>query len=366
MHISRVSRYLMAEVGLSWLAVTVVLLVVLLTNRLIHFLADAASGDIPANLLFVLLGLKALANLGTVLPASFFLAIVLALGRLYRDSEMAALAACGVGPRELFRALLLLAVPLALLVGYLSLVFGPWAEQTAQRVLAQALQSDRLQGVRPGRFLNLGGGQAVAYVASVDAEGIMHGIFARTEQGGEPVLIMAERARREVDPDTGDRFLVLLDGWRYQGVPGQSEWRVIRFRQHGLSLGESGPVHFTAARDALTSWQLWHSEDRAARAQLQWRLSMPLVTLVLTLLALPLSKSAPREGRYAKLLLAVLAYVLYFNLLKIAQGLLSQGRYSESLGLWWVHVLMLGIALAALQLRFQVLRRVPPRGGRRA
>jgi lipopolysaccharide export system permease protein len=354
----------MTEVGLSWLAVTIVLLVVLLTNRLTHFLADAASGDIPANLLFVLLGLKALANLGTVLPASFFLAIVMALGRLSRDSEMAALAACGVGPRELFRALLLLAMPLALLVGYLSLVLGPWAEHTAQQVLAQAQQSNRLQGVRPGRFLDLGTGPAVAYVASVDAAGVMHGIFARAEQGGEPVLITAKQARREVDPDTGDRFLVLLDGWRYQGVPGQREWRVIRFRQHGLSLG-GGPVHFTAARDALTTRQLWHSKDRAARAQLQWRLSMPLVTLVLTLLALPLSKSAPREGRYAKLLLAVLAYMLYFNLLKVAQGLLSQGRYPADLGLWWVHALMLGIALAALQLRFQILHRLPPRSGRR-
>ena len=356
----------MAEVGLSWLAVTVVLLVVLLTNRLIHFLADAASGDIPANLLFVLLGLKALANLGTVLPASFFLAIVMALGRLYRDSEMAALAACGVGPRELFRALLLLAVPLALLVGYLSLVFGPWAEHTAQQVLAQAQQSNRLQGVRPGRFLDLGSGQAVAFVTSVDAQGIMHGIFARAEQGGQPVLIAAERAQREVDPATGDQFLVLLDGWRYQGVPGQREWRVIRFRQHGLSLGGSGPVHFTVARDALTSWQLWHTEDRAARAQLQWRLSMPLVTLVLTLLALPLSKSAPREGRYGKLVAAVLAYVLYFNLLKVAQDLLSHGAYPEGVGLWWVHVLMLGLALAALQLRFRILHRRPPGGGRGA
>ncbi|HET8700306.1 MAG TPA: LPS export ABC transporter permease LptF [Nitrococcus sp.] len=364
MHISRVSRYLMTEVGLSWLAVTVVLMVVLLTNRFIHFLADAASGNIPANLLFVLLGLKALANLGTVLPASFFLAIVMALGRLYRDSEMAALTACGVGPRELLRGLLLLAVPLALLVGYLSLVFGPWAEHTAQRMVAQAQQSDRLQGVFPGRFLDLGSGQAVAYVASVDAKGIMHGIFARAEQGGEPVLVVAKRARRKVDPASGNRFLVLLDGRRYQGVPGQRAWRVIRFRQHGLSLGGSGPVHFTAADDALTSWQLWHSSDRAARAQLQWRLSMPLVTLVLTLLALPLSKSTPREGRYAKLLLAVLAYMLYFNLLKVAQGLLSHGRYPEGFGLWWVHVLMLGIALAALQLRFQILHRVQPDGRR--
>lgn len=365
MRISRISRYLMAEVGWSWLAVTVVLLVVLLTNRLIHFLADAANGDIPANLLFVLLGLKLLAKLGTVLPASFFLAIMMALGRLYRDSEMAALVACGVGPGELFRALLLLAAPLVLLVGFLSLVFGPWAEHTAQRVLAQAQQSDRIQGVRPGRFLELGDGRAVVYVASVDAKGVMHGIFARAEQDGEPVLIVAERARREVNPDTGAQFLVLLNGRRYQGVPGQREWRVIHFRQHGLSLGTSGPVHFTAERDALTTWELWHAESRAARAELQWRLSMPLVTLVLTLFALPLSKSAPREGRYAKLLTAVFVYALYFNLLKVAQELLSQGRYPEGIGLWWVHGLMAGAALAALQLRFQVLHRVPPGSRRR-
>ncbi|MDN5848962.1 MAG: LPS export ABC transporter permease LptF [Nitrococcus sp.] len=362
---SRISRYLMAEVGWSWLAVTVVLLVVLLTNRLVRFLADAASGDVPANLVFVLLGLKALANLGIVLPASFFLAIVMALGRLYRDSEMAAMAACGVGPRELLRALLLLAVPSALLVGYLSLVVAPWAEDTVQRVLAQAQQSNRLQGVRPGRFLELGAGQAVAYVTSVDAEGVMHGLFARAEQDGKPVLITAERARREVDPNTGTQFLVLLDGYRYQGVPGHGEWRVIHFRQHGLNLGTSGPAHVNVHRDALTSWQLWQTETLAAQAELQWRLSMPLVTLVLTLLALPLSKSAPREGRYAKLITAVLAYVLYFNLLEVAQELLSDGRYPAGLGLWWVHALMLGIASTALQLRFQVLHRRPSAGSTR-
>lgn len=365
MRISRVSRYVIAEVGLSWLAVTVVLLVVLLTNRFIRFLADAASGDIPANLLFALLGLKALANLGTVLPASFFLAIIMGLGRLYRDSEMAALAACGVGPRELSRALLLLAVPLALLVGYLSLVFGPWAEHTAQRLVAEAQQSNRLQGVRPGRFLDFGRGATVAYVASVDAEGVMHGVFARAEQGGQPVLIAAERARREVDPENGERFLLLLDGYRYQGVPGQREWRVVRFRQHGVSLGTSQPVQFTAHRDALSSRELWRTRGPAAAAELQWRLSMPLVTLVLCVLALPLSKSAPREGRYAKLLTAVLVYVLYFNLLKVAEKLLSQGHYPQILGLWWVHALMLGVALAALQHRFRILHRPPAVGGKK-
>lgn len=355
----------MAEVIWSWLAVTVVLMVVLLTNRFARFLADAASGDIPADLLFVLLGLKALAHLGTILPASFFLAIVMALGRLYRDSEMAALAACGAGPRELYRALLLLAVPLALLVGYLSLVFGPWAERTAQWVVAQAQQSNRLQGVRPGRFLQLGDGQAVAYVASIDADGVMHGVFARVSSGEQPVLIVAERARREVDRDTGAQFLVLLDGRRYQGVPGQHKWRVIRFREHGVRLGESGPVHFTAAHDGRTSWQLWYAEGLAAQAELQWRLSMPLVTLVLAVFAVPLSKSAPRAGGYAKLLIAIFVYALYFHLLRLSQELLSAGYYPEVFGLWWVHALMLCIALCALQLRFQVLRRVPPGSGPR-
>lgn len=344
---------------------TVILFVVLLTNRLILFLSDAASGDIPGNLIFELLGLKALANLGTVLPASFFLAIVLALGRLYRDSEMAALAACGIGPREMYRALLLFAVPLALLVGYLSLEFGPWAEHKAQLTVAQAQQSNRLQGVRPGRFLDLGDHQAVAYVGSVDADGVMHDVFARAEQNGQPVLILAERGRREVDPETGDQFLVLENGRRYQGVPGQRAWRVVRFRQHGISLGGGGGVVFTAASDALTTRQLWDARDRSAQAQLQWRLSMPVVTLVLTLLALPLSKSAPRAGRYAQLVGAVLVYVLYFNLLKVAQDLLAQGRTPQVIGLWWVHALILGGALAALQLRFRVVHRVQSDGGSR-
>lgn len=350
---TRLSRYIAGEVLLTWLAVTVVLVVVLLANRLVRFMAEAASGEVPAEAILALLGLKLLSNVGTLLPASFFLAVMLALARLYRDAEMTALAGCGVGPLRLYRALFVLALPLAVLVGAVSLVFGPAAERAADRTLAEAQQAAQFQGVQPGRFLNVGG--ATVYVSEVDAEGRMQGVFARVDRAEGATVVVAEGASRRLDPEAGDDFLVLEDGRRYDGVPGQGAWRLMRFERHGIRIAEPEPVRQDVRRDAVAPRELLGAGLRA-EAELQWRLSPPVMVLLLTLASLPLARSAPRSGRYGRLVGAVLIYLFYFNLLYAAENWMGDGLTPRVLGIWWVHAGALVLALAVMRWRLGPLR----------
>ncbi|WP_435101535.1 LPS export ABC transporter permease LptF [Arhodomonas sp. AD133] len=352
MLIGRVQRYLLRETLMAWLGVTVVLVVVLLTNRLVRFMADAARGDVPPDVIFTLLGLKALANLGVVLPASFFLAVILALGRLYRDSEMAAMAACGVGPRAVLRGLYALAVPLAVVVAALSLTLGPWAEGTADDAVAAASERAQFAGLQGGRFLPLGDDGGVLYVESVADDGTLRGLFARLGNGPEERLVVAERAYRRNGGQGGGRFLVLADGYRYDGVAGQPAWRTLAFGEHGIRVDDRGGTRSRTRRDAQSTPALLADGGRDAGAELQWRVAMPVSVLVLALAAVPLARSAPREGRYARLVAAVLVYVGYFNGLKAAQDWYESGVTPPWLGIWWVHLAVLALAGSLLWRQF--------------
>ncbi|MCS4505179.1 Lipopolysaccharide export system permease protein LptF [wastewater metagenome] len=353
----RLERYLVRETLLAWGGVTLVLVVVLLTNRLIKFMAAAARGEVPAELIFGLLGLKALANLGMVLPASLFLAVILALGRLYRDSEMAAMTACGFGPRHILSALMTLAVPLSIFVAVFSISLGPQAEATAQRLVIESSQRSQFQGLEGGRFLTLDGGGAV-YAGAVADDGTLRDVFARLPGDGVDRVIVADSAYRRTDPDTGGRFLVLVDGWRYDGSPGLLAWRMLSFKEHGIRLDARAPVKGHLKRDARSVPRLLAGGERADYAELQWRLGMAVSVFTLILAAIPLARTAPREGRYAKLVGAVLLYVVYFNGLKVAQDWYESGTVPGWLGLWWVHA-ALGVFAVAMLVREYGLRRRP-------
>lgn len=352
MKLSVLSRYLAKEVLQALVAVTLVLIAVLLTNRLVRYLADAASGNLPTDVIFHLLGLQMVVYLGMVLPAAFFLAVVLAFGRLYRDSEMAALTACGVGARELYRALYLVAVPLAVLVAALAFWLGPLAAQATARVQAQALQDVELEGVQAGRFISFRQAGRTFYAESVSEDGRrMENVFVQSERGDRMVLITARSARQQRDPETGDRYVVLKDGYRYEGVPGQASWRRLEFVEHGVLIAQQ-PVAVRSRVAAMPTTSLWGMSHRNAKAELQWRLSMPLSVLLLTLVAVPLSKAEPREGRYGKLLTAVLVYVLYSNGLSMSQDWMRDGAIPPAIGLWWVHLLLLCAGLYWLRRRY--------------
>ncbi|HKJ94411.1 MAG TPA: LPS export ABC transporter permease LptF [Gammaproteobacteria bacterium] len=359
MPLSRVTRYLVREIVLAWFAVTLVLVVVLLTNRLVQFLSDAVSGDVPPGIVFNLLGLKALSNLSTVLSASFFLAIMLALGRLYRDSEMAAMTACGIGPGRVYRALFAIGVPLALVVALCATLLAPWAEDTADRTLAEAQQKAQFQGLQPGRFMSFAGGRVEMYVGDIAADGTMRDVFAHVRDEDGDHLVISDRGRRQRRAEDGADFLVLQNGERYDyGKPGTG-WRIMDFAEHGVRLRHSGTVTYNSGVQGTPTRKLLESPTPERSAELQWRLATAIATLVLTFISLPLARSAPRDGRYARLVAAVLIFLVYFNLIKATQDWIGKGEIPAWIGMWWVHGLFALGGLVLLAVRFQVFARLP-------
>ena len=345
-------RYIFREIAMTWLGVTMVLLVILLTNQFARVLGDVAKGKLPKNAAFDVIGLSAAQYLTVLVPIGLFLAVMLALGRLYRDSEMPAMMACRVGPSGIYRPLLGLLFPLALAVAWLAIDGAPKALTAVDRIGAEARREADLASIEPGRFTVFGPDQAVVYGEGVTAEGEMQGVFMqRMVDDGQVEVVIASRGEQIESEDPNTRLLVLHNGRRYEGKPGTSRFRVVEFAEHGIPY-ELPSLERTDPRPrAMTFSALMQSDDLDHIAELQWRIGIPLSTIVLAFLAVPLSKSRPREGRYGRLAIGLLVFIIYLNMLSAAQSWIEQGTISPRLGLWWVHgaMLLIGIVLLAYQ-----------------
>ncbi|HEB98387.1 MAG TPA: LPS export ABC transporter permease LptF [Thiotrichales bacterium] len=336
-------RYLLREITLNWLAITLVLWVIVVTNRLVRYLGEAAAGDIPASVIFTLLGLKSVTYLPTLLPLSLFLGVMLAFGRLYKDSEMVAMVACGVGPARIYRPLLWMAGLVSLLLLALSLGVSPYAAELGYRLRAEAEQRAQVSAVAAGRFQEAADGKVIFYAERISGDGRrLEGVFARSDRRPR-ALISARSAHTRVDPETGDRFLVMEDGYRYQGFPGEEDFRIIHFARHGMRI-ETGEARPELKRDAIPTAELLGSRRGVNRAELQWRVSLAVAAFVLVVLAVPLSRTSPRQGRYGRLFVAILVFIVYYNLLGTARVWLERNMLPAFPGLWWVHLLPLGLA----------------------
>ncbi len=358
-------RYIFREIAQSWLAVTLVLLAILLTNQFARVLGDVAKDKLPKDAIFQIIGLTGLQYLTILVPIGLFLSIMLALGRLYRDSEMPAMMACRVGPIDIYRPLSFLLLPLVVAVGWLSLEVAPMALTEIERVGLEARRQADLASIEPGRFTSGGSQGAVVYAENVSAQGVIENVFLQrlTDDGVE--VVIAERGEQIDSDDPNKRFFVLHEGRRYEGMPGTSRFRVMEFAEHGIpvSAAEYRGARGGAACDAHCGFV--EGEYAAeAWAELHWRIGIPLSTLILAMLAVPLSKSQPRQGRYGRLAIGLLVFIIYLNLLSAGQAWLEQGVVPAWVGLWWVHGAMLFAALGLLGLQNGIHRRIFAFGAR--
>lgn len=351
-------RYILREAAQTWVTVTGVLLVILLSNQFARVLGDAAKDKIAKDAVFSVIGLTALQYLTILVPFGLFLAIMLALARFYRDSELPAMMACRVGPGGLYRPLSLLALPLAGFVAWLAMVVAPDALRSVEFIGAEARRQVDLTSLEPGRFMQLGGDEAVILAEEVSAGGALRNVFLQRRIADTLEIVVAERGTQRQSEDAELRFIVLFNGRRYEGVPGTSAFRIIEFQEYGV------PYQLPASRapdlepEALPTATLLAAADPLAIAELQWRVSVPLSTLLLAFLAVPLSRSQPRQGRYGKLVLGILIYIIYFNLLGAAKVWVERGEVSPQVGIWWVHALLLALALLLLGWQNGVHRRL--------
>ena len=348
-------RHVLRDILISTAAVAVVLLVVLVTYQLSFVLGRAADGQIPADIVLPLAGLSMRGNLVIILPFAVLLGTTLGLGRLYHDNEITAAQACGVGLRDLFAAagvVTLLAAALSVWIGF---VDGPKASGRLAQMRIEALRTALTRGLAPGQFRALGAGITLNFRA-MDADGTLREVFVVRDlapvDGRERVqVVLADSARYSLVAEGGYFHIALTDGESYEGSAGAGDWRVTRFRQQTLRIPQ--PQASLPGRprvDALTLAQLRASADPRFHAELHWRMSWVLITVVLGIIAVPLARLRPRQGRHARVVWAVLLFAVYAGLLSAGRTLLERGETPRPLGLWWAHAVAVLLAAAVLWL----------------
>ncbi|QKE62315.1 LPS export ABC transporter permease LptF [Aquipseudomonas campi] len=350
-----VFRYLSREVLLTLSAVSAVLLVIIMSGRFIKYLAQAAQGLLDPGVLFMIMGFRLPGFLQLILPLGLFLGILLAYGRLYLDSEMTVLSATGMSNKRLLTYTMAPAALVALLTGWLSLGLAPQGVTEVTRILNQQDALTEFDTLVPGRFQAMKDGSRVTYTESLSADRAqLSGVFIsekrfsrdqaeKNKERGITVLV-AEKGRQVIQAD-GSRYLILENGYRYDGNPGQADYRAIQYETYGVLLPKPSVSNEISEREAIPTRELLGSDNPRYQAELQWRLSIPLLVFVVTLLAVPLARVNPRQGRFLKLLPAILLYMAYLALLIGARGQLDKGKIPQDLGLWWVHGLFLLIGL---------------------
>ena len=344
-------RYIAKEVLASMMAVCAVLLLIILSGRFVRFLAEAAAGKLEASVLFTLMGFRMPSYLELIIPLALFIGILLAYGRLYVDSEMTVLKACGMSERTLVAYTLAIACLVACMVGVFSLYLGPMGAKASVALIEKQRSRTEFETLKPAHFHRLaGGGVSYAEEVSEDKKRLQKVFLASPGDSERRVSLMtAKTGETIVDKISGRRYLVLSDGFQYHGTPGKSNYEVVSFASYAQFLPDND--YESKQRDvidAMRTTELLASDSPQAFTALQWRLSMPMLVLVVALLAVPLSRTQPRRGRYAKMIPGILLYVVYLVLCNAARGLLDEGRAPVPFLLWLVHGAFLGVALLLL------------------
>ena len=347
-------RSLLREFGNLALAVFATLFAITLTTQLIRLLGQAAIGRVLSEGVVALLTFSALNYLPVLLSLTLFISVLMTLSRSYRESEMVIWFGSGLSLLAWVRPVLVFASPLVALVALLSLFLSPWAIGKAEEYRHQMNLRDEASRVAPGVFREALGADRVFFVEEIagDQTNVQNVFIAQMQQGRLGITV-SRRGYRE-SAENGDRFVVLLDGRRYEGVPGDLDFKVMDFQRYAMKIEARGTQVEQASSKAMSTLALLQAPSNSNLAELLWRLGLPIATLILALLAIPLSFVNPRASRSVNLLFALLTYMVYANLLSIVQAWVSQGRLAFGIGWWAVHAGMLGVLALLFYKRLRV------------
>jgi len=320
------------------LSVLTVIVVIIVSRKFIRILDEAIAGQVSNETLLTILGLKTIVASVEFLPVSLFMAVLMVLGRMYRDQEMAAVSSAGGGTGTIYRAVFLLVFPLSVLAVGLSLYVAPWAEANVDKLMQQDQESSDLRGISAGKFSEYSQGDLVFYVEKITADKKMHKVFVQNRQHGNVSIINAEAARMKDLPD--GRYIFFENGERVQGQPGTLNYVIEQFVEYAVRI-EAKVSAATFNRQALPVDLLWGSDVKNYIAELQRRLTVPLGVLLLSFIAVPLAQIAPRGGVYGNMLVGFLIYFTYGNLIRVSQSWVMSGTIPPWLGGSGVNVLLL-------------------------
>tara|TARA_B100000579_G_scaffold99111_1_gene78671 strand:- start:3456 stop:4559 length:1104 start_codon:yes stop_codon:yes gene_type:complete len=344
-------RYLSRDIIFHTIAVSLILLLIIFTGRMSKYLAEAAVGEIPGDILFPLMFFRIPGFMELILPLGLFIGILMSYGRLYVNSEMVVLFASGVGNSLLLFYTLVPAGLVAVLVSVLSLIITPIGVEKSRMLLEDPKLIRDVNSLVSGRFQIKDHLGSTTYTESIDQEGVMHGIFLlETNRDLEkPSITVTVAQRGELKKDSassGNQYMELTNGARYKGIPGELAYEVIEFDRYGelMRLSQDG-IRKVSAVDSKSTAALFISQEAEDIAALQWRISLPLATLILALIAQSMSRTNPRKGRYMTMLPAFLIYVFYILALGAVRGRIENDKLFFSGEMWLVHFIFFLVAI---------------------
>lgn len=346
-------RYLAKEILFTLLAVSGVLLLIFMSGTFVRYLSAAAAGDLSPQALLVIMAYRLPGFLELILPLGTFIGVLLAYGRLYVESEMVVLSACGLSQRRLLGYTLLAALPIVISVAFLSLFLSPRGVAAVETLLAEQRSRGEFELIMPEQFQPLSKGQATFYTEQIseDKQVLTEVFIANMGSeslviGGKSAVVRSEGAHQWFDEQYQRRYFVLDDGRRYAGVAGSLDYHEVSFASFGQLLQSNlNQARVKYKVDAEPTMALLNAQEPQRIAGLQWRLSLPILVVVVCMLAVPLSRTNPRQGRYLGMIPAILLYIVYLVALNAARDQVKMAKLDPALGLWVVHGVFFCLAL---------------------
>lgn len=336
---------LVREFAGTGLLVSSILLSIVVFTQLIRLLGESVSGLLAVDGVVAMLGFSSLNYLPVVLSISLFMSVLLTLTRCYRDSEMVVWFTAGIGLTRWIRPVLGYAIPVTLVIALLSLVLSPWALSKADEFKRRLDSRDDVSAATPGAFRESKQADRVFFLEDVDTEKKRVGnIFVQSTQNGKEGTMVAKEGFQETAAN-GDKFLVMLNGTRYEGVPGQADFKVVEFERYAMRIEPAELRQELPNLKALSTIYLLRNPTTLNVSELEWRIGLPLSALILSLLAIPLSYVNPRAGRSLNLIMAMVIYMLYNNMISVTNSWVGRGKISAAAGLWGIHLLMVAVLL---------------------
>ncbi|ALB61478.1 FIG000988: Predicted permease [Cronobacter condimenti 1330] len=359
-------RYLVRETLKSQLAILFILLLIFFCQKLVRILGAAVDGDIPTNLVLSLLGLGVPEMAQLILPLSLFLALLMTLGRLYTESEITVMHACGLSKAVLVKA----AMVLALLTGIVAAVnvmwAGPWSSRHQDEVLAEAKANPGMAALAQGQFQQATDGNAVLFIESVDGSKFKDVFLAQLRPKGNarPSVVVADSGELSQRKD-GSQVVTLNQGTRFEGTALLRDFRITDFKDYQAIIGHQAVALDPDDAEQMDMKTLWQADSKSARAEFHWRLTLVFAVIVMALMVVPLSVVNPRQGRVLSMLPAMLLYLIFFLLQTSLRSNGAKGKLDPMIWMWAINLLYLALAVALNVWDTVPVRRIRARFARR-
>jgi len=348
MKLTIIDKYIAKELLTIFLSVYFVLIIIVLSTEMVHLLGWVSQGIIPLSALLPYLLNSFFEFSVSLISLSFLMGILLAFGRLYSDSEMAAIMSAGIGPMQWYRPLMLVAVPTTVVLFVLLAYIRPVVFYQRAVISAEIRSQSQVDTLLVGQFNRASKGGGVLFLESDDTQNHQLGnVFFQQHRNMTGHVDLAESTSNYYNED-GRRYMMMHNGTHYIGNAGEADFKIIKYRDYGLHVDHKQVrAHVSAPSKSIS--QLWASTVPEEQAELQWRFTIPIATLIVAFMALPLSHTNPRSGRYSKLAVALVIYLLYSNLLSIGRTWIVQEKVSVWVGTWWVHLIAIIFTLILLK-----------------